>query len=311
MRVLITGGAGFIGSHLSESFLQDGWQVIAVDNLLTGSEKNIQHLKDNPNFEYVHQNVSDPFDVSGALDAVLHFASPASPPHYLKMPIETMRVGAMGTYNCLELAKAKQARFLMASTSEIYGDPEQHPQQETYYGNVNSIGVRSVYDEAKRYAESMTMAYHRTYDLPTRIVRIFNTYGPRMNQQDGRVVPNFIVQALRGEPLTIYGEGEQTRSFQYVDDLIRGVRALLDSDYVYPVNIGNPKEITIKQFAEIVNEVTGNTAGVTYIAESRIKGDPERRRPAIERAKQELDWEPAVDLRDGLKKTTEYFKDRI
>jgi len=311
LRVLITGGAGFIGSHLSESFLEDGHQVLAIDNLLTGNEKNIQHLQDNPNFEYRNLNVSDPFDIEGPLDAILHFASPASPPHYLQMPIETLRVGAMGTYNCLEIARAKGAHFLVASTSEIYGDPLEHPQKETYYGNVNSVGVRSVYDEAKRYAESMTIAYNRTYGLPTRIVRIFNTYGPRMNHEDGRVVPNFIVQALRKKPLTIYGKGDQTRSFQYVDDLVRGIRLLLDSDYIYPVNIGNPVEHTISEFAEIVNEVVNNEAGVIYQPDERVAGDPERRRPAIQRAKEELGWEPAVDLREGLEKTAAYFREWV
>ncbi|MEM6280847.1 MAG: UDP-glucuronic acid decarboxylase family protein [Chloroflexota bacterium] len=311
MRVVITGGAGFIGSHLSESYLNDGHHVVAVDNLLTGSEDNIQHLIDHPNFEYVRHDVIDGIDIAGDVDGILHFASPASPPHYLKMPVETLRVGAEATYHCLNMAVKKNARFLMASTSEIYGDPLEHPQAETYHGNVSTIGPRGVYDEAKRYAESMTMAYHRSLGVETRIVRIFNTYGPRMNMDDGRVVPNFIVQALRGEPLTVYGDGMQTRSFQYVDDLVRGVRRLLECNYAGPVNIGNPVEITIKQFAEIVNEVTGNEAGIIMKPTDRIEDDPQRRQPDISLAKRELDWEPIVDLREGLAKTMIYFKELI
>lgn len=311
LRVVITGGAGFIGSHLSDSYLGDGHSVVAVDNLLTGSEANVQHLTGNPNFQYMKHDVIDGIDIDGDVDVVLHFASPASPPHYLKMPIETLRVGAEGTYHCLNLAMRKNARFLLASTSEIYGDPLEHPQVESYYGNVSTIGPRGVYDEAKRYAESMTMAYNRSMGVETRIVRIFNTYGPRMNMADGRVVPNFIVQSLRGEPLTVYGDGMQTRSFQYVDDLVRGVRRLIECDYAGPVNIGNPVEITIKQFAEIVNEVTGNTAGVIMKPTDRIKDDPQRRQPDISLAKRELGWEPQVDLKAGLEKTMQYFRELV
>ncbi len=308
LRVLITGGAGFIGSHLSDSFLNDGHSVIAVDNLLTGSESNIQHLLNNPNFQYIKHDVIQPLDVDGSLDAILHFASPASPPHYLKMPIETLRVGSEGTYHCVELALKKNARFMIASTSEIYGDPLVHPQVEDYFGNVNVIGPRSVYDEAKRYAEAMTMAYHRTFGLDTRILRIFNTYGPRMNHEDGRVVPNFIMQSLRGQPLTIYGDGSQSRSFQYVDDLVSGIRCLLDSNFNEPVNIGNPNEITIKQFAEVVNDITGNPGGVILQPQHRIADDPQRRQPNITRAREALGWEPRIDLQDGLARTIEYFK---
>jgi dTDP-glucose 4,6-dehydratase len=308
LRVLITGGAGFIGSHLSESFLDDDYDVIAVDNLLTGSESNIKHLYEHPNFRFINQDVIDGVNVDEDLDIVLHFASPASPPHYLEKPIETLRVGAEGTYHLLNLAYRKQAKFILASTSEIYGDPLIHPQVETYNGNVSPIGVRSVYDEAKRYAEAITMAYHREKGVSTRIVRIFNTYGPRMNLADGRVVPNFIVQALRGEPLTVYGDGEQTRSFQYVDDLVRGVRCLLDSDYHLPVNIGNPKEITIKQFAEIVNDVTDNAGGIILKPLDRIPDDPQRRRPDITLAKEAIGWVPMFELKTGLEKTAQYFK---
>jgi dTDP-glucose 4,6-dehydratase len=311
LRILITGGAGFIGSHLCDNFLKDGHTVIAVDNLLTGNKINIRHLQDNPRFQFIYHDVIKPFEIEGSLDRVLHFASPASPPHYLKMPIQTLRVGAEGTYNSIDLALQKGAVFMQASTSEVYGDPLEHPQNENYYGNVHTIGPRGVYDEAKRYAEAMTMAYHRVYNLQTRIVRIFNTYGPRMNLADGRVVPNFIVQSLRGEPLTIYGDGLQTRSFQYVDDLVRGIRCLLDTEYHDPINIGNPYEMTIKEFAEIVNEVTGNKAGVIFKPLDRVLDDPQRRRPDISRAYDVLSWKPEVDLREGLEQTVAYFRSLV
>ena len=310
MRIVITGGAGFIGSHLCDRFLAEGYDVVALDNLLTGDKRNIQHLNDNPKFSFIHHDVSTFIDLPGTVDAVLHFASPASPIDYLKYPIQTLKVGALGTHNALGLALAKDAKFLIASTSEIYGDPLIHPQPESYVGNVDTIGPRGVYDEAKRYGEAMTMAYHRTHGLDTRIVRIFNTYGPRMRLDDGRVVPNFIGQALRHEPLTIYGDGSQTRSFQYVDDLIEGIYRLLNSGFNEPVNIGNPHEMTIKQFAEVVNELTDNPAGTIY-EDSRIKGDPQTRQPDITRAKQVLGWEPKVDLATGLQKTIEYFSHRV
>ncbi len=308
MRLLITGGAGFLGSHLCERFLADGHMVIAMDNLITGSMKNIDHLFSNPDFSFVQHDVSTFIDFPGDLDAVLHFASPASPIDYLRFPIQTLKVGALGTHNTLGLALAKGSKFLLASTSEIYGDPLVHPQDETYVGNVDAIGPRGVYDEAKRYAEAMTMAYHRAHGLQTRIVRIFNTYGPRMRLDDGRVVPNFVGQALRGEPLTVYGDGQQTRSFQFVDDLVEGVARLLASDYIDPVNIGNPREMTILEFAEIVNRITHNPAGIVMKQEERIKGDPQTRRPDITRARTVLNWEPRVDLEDGLGRTIEYFR---
>ncbi len=309
MRVLITGGAGFLGSHLSDRFLAEGHSVIAMDNLITGNTRNIAHLAGNPNFKFIKQDVTNYIYVDGPVDAVLHFASPASPIDYLKYPIPTLKVGSLGTHNALGLALNKGARFLIASTSEIYGDPLEHPQKETYVGNVDTIGPRGVYDEAKRFAEAITMAYHRAHGLDTRIVRIFNTYGPRMRLDDGRVVPNFIGQALRSEPLTIYGTGEQTRSFQYVDDLVEGVYRLLMSDYHDPVNIGTTYERTILEFAELVNELTGNTAGTVVQQAARIQGDPQTRRPDITRARTILDWEPTVGLRDGLKRTIEYFRD--
>ena len=308
MRLLITGGAGFLGSHLCERFLADGHMVIAMDNLITGSMRNIDHLFSNPDFSFVQHDVSTFIDFPGDLDAVLHFASPASPIDYLRFPIQTLKVGALGTHNTLGLALAKGSKFLLASTSEIYGDPLVHPQDETYVGNVDAIGPRGVYDEAKRYAEAMTMAYHRAHGLQTRIVRIFNTYGPRMRLDDGRVVPNFVGQALRGEPLTVYGDGQQTRSFQFVDDLVEGVARLLASDYIDPVNIGNPREMTILEFAEIVNRITQNPAGIVMKQEERIKGDPQTRRPDITRARTVLNWEPRVDLEVGLDRTIEYFR---
>lgn len=311
MRVLITGGAGFLGSHLCDKFLAAGYDVIAVDNLLTGNLDNIAHLRDNPHFQYRHQDVSDPFSIEGDLYAVLHFASPASPIDYLKFPIETLKVGAHGTLNALEVARAKNARFLVASTSEIYGDPLIHPQPESYFGNVSTTGPRSCYDEAKRYAEAMTMAYQRVYGLQTRIVRIFNTYGERMRLDDGRVVPNFIGQALRHEPLTLYGDGQQTRSFCYVSDLIEGIYRLLHSDELMPVNVGNPREMTIREFAEIVNTLTDNPAGTIIKPDLRIKDDPQTRKPDITRAQAILGWQPEVDLSTGLERTIRYFESRV
>lgn len=311
MRVLITGGAGFLGSHLCDRFLAEGHTVVAMDNLLTGSKKNIEHLLDNPSFSFIQHDVTRFISLPGELDAVLHFASPASPIDYLEYPIQTLKVGALGTHNALGLAYTKGAKFLLASTSEIYGDPLVHPQPETYVGNVDTIGPRGVYDEAKRYAESMTMAYHRFHGVDTRIVRIFNTYGPRMRLDDGRVVPNFVGQSLRGEPLTVYGDGAQTRSFQYVSDLIEGIYRLLNSNYTYPVNIGNPHEMTILEFAQVVNELTDNPAGIVYKENERIKGDPQTRQPDITRAKEVLNWEPAVQLQEGLQKTVEYFSEVV
>lgn len=313
MRVLITGAAGFLGSHLCDKLLAEGCEVVGMDNFITGKSENLAHLADNKNFSFIRHDVSDYIFVSGKLDAVMHFASPASPnPNspfgYINLPIQTMKAGALGTHNSLGVTFANKARFLLASTSEIYGDPLEHPQQETYWGHVNPIGERSVYDEAKRFAEALTMAYHRFHKVNTSIVRIFNTYGPRMHIDDGRAVPNFISQALKGEPLTIYGDGSQTRSFCYVDDLINGIYLLLTSEEHDPVNIGNPVETTINDFAEVINDLIGNDAGVIYKPDQRGEGDPQRRRPDISRAKKVLSWEPKVDLRDGLQKTIEYFK---
>ena len=308
MRVVITGGAGFIGSHLTDRFLAEGHRVVALDNLITGSLANIEHNMGNTQFEFIHHDVSNFIHVKGDVDAVLHFASPASPPDYLMYPIPTLKVGALGTHNALGLARAKGARFLLASTSEIYGNPLEHPQKESYAGNVDPIGPRGVYDEAKRYAEAITMAYHRYHGLETRIVRIFNTYGPRMRLDDGRVVPNFIGQSIRGEALTVYGDGQQTRCFQYVDDLVEGLFRLLASDYADPVNIGTTREITMKEFAEIVNKVSGNEAGIIYQDGLRIEGDPQTRRPDTTRAKEVLDWEPVIDLEEGLRRTIAYFR---
>jgi dTDP-glucose 4,6-dehydratase len=313
MRILITGGAGFIGSHLSDRLIADGHSVIAMDNLITGSTRNIQHLAGRDDFQFVKHNVSNYIYVEGPLDCVLHFASPASPSQtaatsYLQLPIQTLKVGALGTHNALGLAKAKGARFLLASTSEIYGDPLEHPQKETYWGHVDPVGPRSVYDEAKRFAEAITMAYHRTHQVDTRIVRIFNTFGPRMQLDDGRVVPNFVGQAIRHEPLTVYGDGQQTRSFCYVADLVDGLVRLLMSNEHDPVNIGNPREVTILDFAQVINRLTQNPAGVTMVPRGRTAGDPERRRPDISRARQVLGWEPITSLEDGLHRTIEYFQ---
>lgn len=310
MRVLITGGAGFLGSHLCDRFLAEGHTVIAMDNLITGSTDNIAHLANHERFSFVKHDVTNYIFIEGALDAILHFASPASPIDYLELPIQTLKVGALGTHKALGLAKEKKARFLLASTSEVYGDPQVHPQPETYYGHVNPIGPRGVYDEAKRFAEAITMAYHTYHGLETRIVRIFNTYGPRMRLRDGRVVPNFISQALRGEPLTIYGDGAQTRSFQYVSDLVEGIYRLLHSDEVDPVNIGNPGEFTISEFATIVNELTSNAGGV-ITKDLRTKDDPQVRQPDITKAKRILGWEPRITLRAGLELTIPWFRNQL
>ena len=311
MRVLITGGAGFIGSHLCERFLAEGHTVIAMDNLLTGNTDNIAHLIDNERFQFVKHNITNYIYVAGPLDAIMHFASPASPIDYLELPIQTLKVGALGTHNALGLAMAKGARFLLASTSEVYGDPLVHPQPETYWGNVNPVGPRGVYDEAKRFAEAITMAYQRYHGLETRIVRIFNTYGPRMRLADGRVVPNFIQQALRQEPLTVYGDGRQTRSFQYVSDLVDGLYKLLQSDEVEPVNIGNPHEFTIREFAELVNQITHNPAGIVVKPELRITDDPQTRQPDIRKARTILGWEPQVELAEGIAQTVPYFREQL
>lgn len=310
MRVVITGGAGFLGSHLSDRFLAEGHEVVAVDNLITGNVNNISHLAGNQSFKFIHHDISNFIFIDGPVDAVLHFASPASPVDYLKFPIQTLKVGALGTHNALGLARAKGARFMLASTSEIYGDPLVHPQHEDYYGNVNTIGPRGVYDEAKRFAEAMVMAYHRTHGVDTRIVRIFNTYGPRMRLEDGRVVPNFIAQALRGEPLTIYGDGSQTRSFCFYLDLIEGIYRLFNSTYTDPVNIGNPySEKSIAELATIINTLTDNPGGVIFQPRARTENDPQTRRPDITRARSVINnWEPKVSLEDGLRETIEFFK---
>ena len=309
MRVLITGAAGFLGSHLCDRFLAEGHSVIGMDNLITGNVRNIAHLAGNSDFRFIKHDVTQYIYIAEPLDAVLHFSSPASPIDYLKLPIQTLKVGALGTHNGLGLARAKGARFLLASTSEVYGDPLQHPQSEDYNGNVDAVGPRGVYDEAKRFAEAITMAYHRAHGVDTRIVRIFNTYGPRMRLDDGRVVPNFIGQALRGEPLTVHGDGTQTRSFQYVTDLVEGVYRLLQSDYSDPVNIGTQDELTVAEFARLINDLTGNTAGITFRSDARIKGDPQTRRPDATRARTVLQWEPVVPLREGLERTIAYFRE--
>jgi dTDP-glucose 4,6-dehydratase len=305
-RVLITGAAGFLGSHLSDRFIKEGYHVIGMDNLITGDLRNIEHLFKLADFEFYHHDVSKFIHVPGPLDYILHFASPASPIDYLKIPIQTLKVGSLGTHNCLGLAKAKGARMLIASTSEVYGDPLVHPQNEEYWGNVNPVGPRGVYDEAKRFQEAITMAYHTFHGLETRIVRIFNTYGPRMRLNDGRALPAFIGQALRGEDLTVFGDGSQTRSFCFVDDLIEGIYRLLLSDYAGPVNIGNPNEISLKDFAEEVLKLTGASQQIVY--KPLPQDDPKQRKPDITLAKQLLNWEPKVDRADGLKKTYEYFK---
>jgi dTDP-glucose 4,6-dehydratase len=313
MRILITGGAGFLGSHLCDRFLVDGHEVIAIDNLITGSMDNVAHLIGHERFKFIKHNVINFIYVQEDLDAVLHFASPASPNDYLEHPIHTLKVGSLGTLNAIGLAKAKGARFLLASTSEVYGDPQVNPQSEGYWGHVNPIGPRGVYDEAKRFAEAMTMAYHRYHGVDTRIVRIFNTYGPRMRLNDGRVVPNFIYQALTGAPLTVYGDGSQSRSFQYYSDLVDGVCRLLASDVTEPVNIGNPDELTIAAFAKHVVELTGSSSEVTMVepTDDRVTDDPRMRRPDVGRARDLLGWEPKVALVEGLTETIEFFRDRV
>lgn len=308
-RVLITGGAGFLGSHLCDRFLKEGYYVIAMDNLITGNIRNIEHLMHRSDFEYYHSDVSNYVHVSGDLDYILHFASPASPIDYLQMPIQTLKVGSLGTHNCLGLARAKNARILVASTSEVYGDPTVHPQPESYWGNVNPIGPRGVYDEAKRFQEAITMAYHTYHKLETRIIRIFNTYGPRMRLDDGRALPAFLGQALRGQDITVFGDGSQTRSFCYVDDLVEGIYRLLLSDYPHPVNIGNPDEISIKDFAEEIIKLTGTDQEIVY--KPLPKDDPMQRKPDITRAKEILGWEPTVSRSEGLKITYQYFKDQV
>ncbi|HWC54913.1 MAG TPA: UDP-glucuronic acid decarboxylase family protein [Chitinophagaceae bacterium] len=305
-KVLITGAAGFLGSHLCDRFIKEGYRVIGMDNLITGDLKNIQHLFKLEQFEFYHHDVTKFIHIPGHLDYILHFASPASPIDYLKIPIQTLKVGAMGTHNCLGLAKSKKARILVASTSEVYGDPKVHPQPEEYWGNVNPVGPRGVYDEAKRYMEAITMAYHNFHQLDTRIVRIFNTYGPRMRLNDGRALPAFIGQALRGEDLTVFGDGSQTRSFCYVDDLIDGIYRLLLSDYYLPVNIGNPDEISLLDFAHEILELTGNK--VKIIFKPLPEDDPKQREPDISKAKEKLGWEPKVNRKEGLKITYDYFQ---
>jgi dTDP-glucose 4,6-dehydratase len=315
MRILITGAAGFLGSHLCDKLLADGHEVIGLDNFVTGNPQNIAHLAGNENFSFQRNDVSNYIFVSGKVDAIMHFASPASPnpqspAGYFNLPIQTMKAGALGTHHCLGMARANNARFILASTSEIYGDPEVHPQPETYAGNVDPVGLRAVYDEAKRFAESLTMAYHRAHGVDTRIARIFNTYGPRMDLEDGRALPNLLKQALLGQPLTVYGDGQQSRSFCYVDDLIDGLLRLLYSDEHMPVNIGNPNEMTVLQFAETINKITENKGGITYV-DARSSRDPQMRQPDITRARQILKWNPKIELEEGLRKTIPYFKEKL
>jgi len=316
MRILITGAAGFLGSHICDRLLNEGHSVVGLDNFITGCPENISHLAGNTHFEFYRHDVANFIYVQGKIDAVLHFASPASPnpgsPYgYPNLPIQTMKAGALGTHNSLGVARANSARFLLASTSEIYGDPEVHPQSETYWGHADPIGFRSVYDEAKRFAEALTMAYHRYHGLDTRIVRIFNTYGPRMRLDDGRVVPNFLQQAIKQQPLTIYGDGSQTRSFCFVDDLVDGIYKLLLSDEHLPVNIGNPQETSILEFAETINHIASNSAGISFFPDKRLGDDPQRRQPDIHRARNILRWEPTTALEDGIKVTLQYFKNQL
>jgi dTDP-glucose 4,6-dehydratase len=309
LRAVITGGAGFLGSHLCTLLLEKGWEVLCLDNLVTGSDSNVSHLLSHSRFRFLRQDVTLYIEVPGPVDAVLHFASPASPPDYLRLPIQTMKVGSLGTHNALGLALAKKAKFFLASTSECYGDPDVSPQPESYWGHVNPIGPRGVYDEAKRFAEALTMAYHRYHGLDTRIVRIFNTYGPRMRLNDGRALPNFLYQALRGEPITVYGDGKQTRSFCYVSDLVEGIYRLLESNEHEPVNIGNPNEITILGFAERVRSLVGATAPIVF--HPLPQDDPKQRCPDITKARRILRWEPKVDLKEGLRLTLEYFREKV
>jgi dTDP-glucose 4,6-dehydratase len=316
LRILVTGGAGFIGSHLCDRLLSEGHEVVVIDNLVTGSIDNISHLASHEDFSFIMYDVSNFIFIPGKADAVMHLASPASPnptspDGYLQLPIQTLKVGALGTHNALGVARAHDASFLLASTSEVYGDPKEHPQRETYWGHVDPVGPRSVYDEAKRFAEAITMAYHRYHELDTHIARIFNTYGPRMRLDDGRVVPNFIVQSLTGEPLTVYGDGSQTRSFCYIDDLVDGLYRLLRSDEALPVNLGNPIELSILTLAEEINSITGNKAGIKRIPDGRAPADPQRRKPDISKAKELLDWTPTVDLKTGLEMTIADFDSRL
>ena len=308
-RVLITGGAGFLGSHLCDRYIREGYNVICMDNLITGNADNIAHLMGNDHFEFIKHDVTNYIHVGGDLDLILHFASPASPIDYLKMPIQTLKVGSLGTHKALGLAKAKNARFLLASTSEVYGDPKVHPQKENYWGNVNPIGDRGVYDEAKRFAEALAMAYHRYHGVETRIVRIFNTYGSRMRLHDGRALPTFMRQAINGNPLTVYGDGSQTRSFMYVDDLVEGVWRLSQSDYVDPVNIGNPEEITILDFAKEIIELTGSDSEIVF--EELPKDDPQVRQPDISRAKEVIDWQPRFNRHEGIKECMNFFQKKV
>jgi dTDP-glucose 4,6-dehydratase len=309
MRTVITGGAGFVGSHLCERFLAEGHEVICVDNFITGNAENIEHLRANDRFTFIRHDISHPLEMDGPVDNVLHFASPASPVDYLRHPIPTLKVGSLGTHNTLGLAKLKKSHYLLASTSEVYGDPEQHPQREDYWGHVNPIGVRGVYDEAKRFAEAMTMAYHRYHGVDTHICRIFNTYGERMRLDDGRVLPNFMGQALRGEPLTVYGDGSQTRSFCYVSDLVEGIYRLLAIDFHDPVNLGNPHEVTILDFARETIALTGSRSTIEF--KPLPQDDPKVRRPDISRARQLLSWEPRVDRHEGIVRTLAYFRGRV
>ncbi len=309
MKTLITGGAGFIGSHLCEHLIENDHRVICMDNLLTGSEENISGLVDNENFEFVNHDITRFIEIDGNLDYILHFASPASPVDYLELPIQTLKVGSLGTHNALGLAKAKKAKFVLASTSEVYGDPLIHPQPESYWGNVNCVGPRGVYDEAKRFAEALTLAYHRTHKIDTRIARIFNTYGERMRMDDGRAVPNFTTQALKGEPMTVYGDGSQSRSFCYISDMVEGIYKLMLSDEVEPVNIGNPEEMTILEFAEKIREITDSGSEIVF--RDLPVDDPKTRQPNIGKAKRILGWEPKVPLDEGLKRTIEWFRTKI
>lgn len=309
MRTLITGGAGFVGSHLCERFLAEGDEVLCVDNFITGGAVNVEHLRSNDRFTFIRHDISHPIEIEGPLDNILHFASPASPVDYLRHPIPTLKVGSLGTHNTLGLAKAKKARYLLASTSEVYGDPEMHPQREEYWGNVNPIGIRGVYDEAKRFSEAMTMAYHRYHGVDTHIVRIFNTYGERMRLDDGRVVPNLMGQALRGEALTVYGDGSQTRSFCYVADLVEGIKRLLVAEFHEPVNLGNPNEVSILDFAKEILELSGSKSRIEY--KPLPQDDPKVRRPDISRAQKILNWEPKIERREGMRRTLEFFRNKV